>query len=168
MYALRTMVFSMLLGIICGVLHSPYSAEVNAMQEEKRNAKESLACRLVLDKAEATVGTLVSAHVEISNTSPVPIEIAYVSHPFSLLDLRVVDPKGRVISKRSYATIFSTIDEGTLILNPGQVYKHTVDITATSDAQDWLSPGTYTIRAEYRYNNKRYYSAEVKLKLTEK
>jgi hypothetical protein len=131
-----------------------------------------LQCRLDVDRGRkaAKIGDPVSLHFELKSMTRDKLFIIYNSNFLEHLDLEVLDPTGKRISKR-YGEVFSPctpLPERMYLFSPDTTMRTGVSVFAACDKKDRQAPGIYKITAIYAYQNEKAVSNSIELTLTAK
>jgi hypothetical protein len=129
-----------------------------------------LECRLDADRPQKAgiVGEPVSLHFELKSAARDNLFLIYNSSFLEHLDLEVLDPTGKRISKR-YGGLFAPITplpEQILLMNAGTIVRTGVSVFAACDKKDFQRPGIYKITAIYEYQNEKAVSKPLEITLT--
>ncbi len=112
---------------------------------------QPLVCRLRKKTTGRAAAVATAGEVELENLSAAPIEVEVTSSPLQYLDLRVIDPTGRLVSAGHYGDAFSPLDRPyTLRLAPGEKYVAPVGLLANVP-EALRRPGTYRLQAVFVY-----------------
>jgi hypothetical protein len=99
--------------------------------------------------------------VVITNTSAETIDIGTTVGPLGGLDLKVRDPKGADVKTPSLASFRSPFFERQPHpLKPGESYRAPLSILFAVP-EEKRGPGTYKVKAVFKYNGKTYESREI-------
>jgi hypothetical protein len=110
----------------------------------------------------------ISGEVELENVSGAPVEIEVSMHPLQYLTLAVTDSRGTPVPAPPYGNIFSPRERPYLLrLAPGEKYTYNVALLGLLP-EDKLPPGTYVVRAVYRYKELRAVSEPLTVELPER
>jgi hypothetical protein len=145
-----------------------HSQDASPMQQKKKES--ALECRFIVAERKIRIGEVPNAAVELKNTGKEDIRITSNTHPFEHLDIEVRSPDGEKISdsETKYGGIFSPSTPKpmqTLTLRPGESYRFTVSLFATTPEEKRKSPGDYRIKAVFDDGNIRSVSSEITLTL---
>ncbi|MCI0463743.1 MAG: hypothetical protein L0Z62_42955 [Gemmataceae bacterium] len=115
-----------------------------------------LTCRLRPKEVIGRRGPIPNmGEVELENRSNAPVEIEYTMTPLQFLELEVFGPGGELISEGHFSDRFSPTEEPAVLrLLPGQKFTSNVALLATVPHAK-RRPGTYTVRASYRFQGSR-------------
>lgn len=141
---------------------SGYLGDVTGQSSKERKME----CNLLLLTKAVAPNEMARAEVELKNVSQHDIILKYSTHIFEFLDLEVLDPTGKKISKVPYGGLFSPSapgSESTLTLRPGASYRETVLVFATCDDNDHQAAGVYKVKATYQHDNQKAISKQVEL-----
>ena len=109
-------------------------------------------------------------HFELKNDSRDKLFFIYNSSFLEHLDLEILDPNGKRISKR-YGGVFppcTLLPEQVYSFSSGAMVRTGVSIFAACDEKDRQTPGLYKITATYEYQNEKAVSNQVELTLMAK
>ena len=131
-----------------------------------------LECRLDVDRGQKTakIGAPVSLHFELKSVSRDKLFFIYNSSFLEHLDLEILDPAGKRISRRYGGMIppCTPLPEQVFPFDPGTIVRTGVSVFAACDKKDRQTPGVYKITAIYEYQNERAVSNTIELTLTAK
>ena len=133
-------------------------------------------CHLALERMSDVAEGVFPGVLELRNFSKEPITIEYWDDPTDHLVLDIWDPAGKLLPKTApyYGCLYAKIrPEGAkpeiLTINPGETYRHTLAIFATTDRQTHpLVPGKYTIAAVYKWRGVELRSNKVTVEVRAK
>ncbi len=146
---------------------------MNKATKEARLDAESavqppLSCRLRPTELLGREGPIPNmGELELENCSDAPLEIEYTMSPLQFLDLEVIGPGEEVISEGHFGDRFSPMRHPAVLrLLPGEKFTAQVALLATVPWEK-RRPGTYTVRASYRFQGKRVFAEPVMVALVD-
>lgn len=145
---------------MCEEMSKPSDAE---------RAEPALACRLRRKlRLRHGPASPLAGEVELENLSPNAIEIEWDRHPLQHLDLVITDAEGNSVPATPFSDDFSpySVEPQIFRLAPGEKFVHNVGLLGGVPRQKQL-PGTYTVRAVYKYNGHTAVSEPLEVQLPE-
>ncbi|MCI0456969.1 MAG: hypothetical protein L0Z62_08325 [Gemmataceae bacterium] len=96
------------------------------------------------------------------------VEIEVTMHPLQYLSLVITDAAGDLVPVPPYGNIFSPRGSPYFFrLAPGEKYTHNVGLLGHIPEEQQL-PGTYTVRAVYRYHGHQVVSEPLRVEIPPK
>jgi hypothetical protein len=136
---------------------------------DTRDAEPALVCRLrrklLLRHGPASP---LAGEVELENLSQNVIEIEWDMHPLQHLDLLITDAAESPVPAAPYSDSFSpySVTPEIFRLAPGEKYIHNVGLLGGVPKEKQL-PGTYTVRAVYKYKDLKAVSEPLEVQIPE-
>lgn len=127
----------------------------------KHSPKPILTCDLKVESVRRAAAKDVLLTTTVTNRTTQPIDIVWTLNPMEYLDLVVTDQNGKRVETTPYGFRFSPVAfDQHFLLHPNVPHSHPIYLwTVFPDYK--LPPGTYRVRAVFRYHLLRCHSEEV-------